>query len=86
MVLLAAPGVLISASIVALVLDLATGLPFELGMVVGDGRGNGSRGRDRHVQDLGARAAGHAGRGRGLFNDGTALVLFVVTVNAISGE
>ena len=35
MVLLAAPGVVLSAVIVAAVLDLATGLPFEFGLVVG---------------------------------------------------
>ena len=35
MVLLAAPGVLITAAIVAIVLQLATGLPFGLGLVVG---------------------------------------------------
>lgn len=85
LVLLAAPGVLLSAIVVAVVLQLAVELPFELGMVVGamvaatdpvavvaTFRNLGAPARLRTLVE-----------GESLFNDGTALVLFVVTVNAI---
>ena len=86
MVLLAAPGVLISAAVVAVVLQVATGLPLELGMVVGamvaatdpvaviaTFRNVGAPQRLRTLVE-----------GESLLNDGTALVLFSVTVAAIA--
>lgn len=87
MVLLAAPGVLISAAIVAIVLNLATGLRFELGMVVGamvaatDPVAVISTFRNLDAP----RRLATLVEGESLFNDGTAIVLFVVTVNAVTG-
>jgi len=86
-VLLAAPGVLISALIVALVLQLATGLRFELGLVVGamvaatDPVAVIATFRRLHVPPRLATLV----EGESLANDGTALVLFAATVAAISG-
>jgi monovalent cation:H+ antiporter, CPA1 family len=86
-VLLAAPGVVISALIVALVLHAATGLPFELGMVVGAM----VAATDPVAVIATFRRLGVPPRlatlveGESLANDGTALVLFSATVAAISG-
>ena len=86
-VLLAAPGVVISALIVALVLRAATGLPFELGMVVGAM----VAATDPVAVTATFRRLGVSRRlatlveGESLANDGTALVLFSATVAAISG-
>jgi len=86
-VLLAAPGVLISALIVALVLHLATGLHFELGLVVGamvaatDPVAVIATFRRLHVPPRLATLV----EGESLANDGTALVLFAATVATISG-
>lgn len=87
MVLLAAPGVLVSAAIVAVVLNLATGLPFELGIVVGAMvAATDPVAVISTFRNLGApRRLATLVEGESLFNDGTALVLFVVTVNAVSG-
>jgi CPA1 family monovalent cation:H+ antiporter len=85
LVLLAAPGVLISAAVVALVLMLATGLPFELGMVVGamvaatDPVAVLSTFRDLRVPGRLATLV----EGESLFNDATALVLFAATIGVI---
>ncbi len=86
-VLLAVPGVLISALIVALVLQVATGLRFELGLVVGamvaatDPVAVIATFRRLHVPPRLATLV----EGESLANDGTALVLFTATVAAISG-
>ena len=86
-VLLAAPGVVISALIVALVLRAATGLPIELGMVVGAM----VAATDPVAVIATFRRLGVSRRlatlveGESLANDGTALVLFSATVAAISG-
>jgi CPA1 family monovalent cation:H+ antiporter len=86
-VLLAAPGVVISAVIVAIVLRAATGLPFELGMVVGAM----VAATDPVAVIATFRRLGVPPRlatlveGESLANDGTALVLFSATVAAISG-
>jgi CPA1 family monovalent cation:H+ antiporter len=87
MVLLAAPGVLVSAAIVALVLNLATGLPFELGMVVGAMvAATDPVAVISTFRNLGApRRLATLVEGESLFNDGTAIVLFVVTVHAVTG-
>jgi CPA1 family monovalent cation:H+ antiporter len=88
MVLLAAPGVVISAAIVAIVLNLATGLPFELGMVVGAMvAATDPVAVIATFRNLGVpRRLATLVEGESLFNDGTALVLFAVTVTAISGN
>jgi CPA1 family monovalent cation:H+ antiporter len=86
-VLLAAPGVVISALIVALVLRGATGLPFELGLVVGAM----VAATDPVAVIATFRRLGVPPRlatlveGESLANDGTALVLFSASVAAISG-
>ena len=86
-VLLAVPGVVISAVLVALVLQLATGLRFELGMVVGAM----VAATDPVAVIATFRRLGVPRRlatlieGESLANDGTALVLFTATVAAISG-
>ena len=87
MVLLAAPGVLVSAGIVAVVLNLATGLPIELGMVVGAMvAATDPVAVISTFRNLGApRRLATLVEGESLFNDGTALVLFVVTVGAVRG-
>lgn len=88
MVLLAAPGVLVSAAIVAVVLNLATGLRFELGMVVGAMvAATDPVAVISTFRNLGTpRRLATLVEGESLFNDGTALVLFMVTVNAVTGS
>lgn len=88
MVLLAAPGVLVSAAIVAIVLNLATGLPLQLGMVVGAMvAATDPVAVISTFRNLGApRRLATLVEGESLFNDGTAIVLFVVTVNAVTGN
>ena len=86
MLLLAAPGVLISAAIVAVVLNVATGLPLELGMVVGamvaatDPVAVIATFRSLAVP----RRLATLVEGESLLNDGTAIVLFTISVAAIS--
>jgi CPA1 family monovalent cation:H+ antiporter len=88
MVLLAAPGVLISALIVAVVLQAATGLPFELGMVVGAMvAATDPVAVIATFRDLGvSRRLSTLVEGESLLNDATALVLFAVSVRAITGN
>ena len=88
MVLLAAPGVLISAAIVAVILNLATGLPFELGMVVGAMvAATDPVAVISTFRNIGApRRLATLVEGESLLNDATALVLFAVTVKAITGD
>ena len=88
MVLLAAPGVLISAVVVAVVLNLATGLPFELGMVVGAMvAATDPVAVIATFRNLGVpRRLATLVEGESLFNDATALVLFGATVASIGGE
>ena len=86
MVLLAAPGVLVSAAIVAVVLNLATGLPFELGMVVGAMvAATDPVAVIATFRNLGVpRRLATLVEGESLLNDGTAIVLFTLSVAAIS--
>jgi CPA1 family monovalent cation:H+ antiporter len=88
MVLLAAPGVVISAAIVAAVLNLATGLPLELGMVVGAMvAATDPVAVVATFRNLGSpRRLATLVEGESLFNDGTALVLFTVTVAAVTAD
>jgi CPA1 family monovalent cation:H+ antiporter len=87
LVLLAAPGVLLSAVIVAAILNVTVNVPFELGMVVGAM----VAATDPVAVVSTFRNLGAPGRlttlveGESLFNDGTALVLFAVTVRAVAG-
>jgi len=87
LVLLAAPGVLVSAFVVAIVLQVAVQLPFELGMVVGAMvAATDPVAVISTFRNLGAPARlTTLVEGESLFNDGTALVLFVVTVGAVTG-
>ena len=86
LVLLAAPGVLVSAVVVAVILQLATGLRFELGMVVGamvaatDPVAVLATFRDLRVP----RRLATLVEGESLFNDATALVLFAATIGVIT--
>lgn len=88
MVLLAAPGVLVSAAAVAIVLNLATGLPLELGMVVGAMvAATDPVAVIATFRSLGVpRRLATLVEGESLFNDATALVLFATTVALIGGE
>jgi CPA1 family monovalent cation:H+ antiporter len=86
-VLLAAPGVVITALIVATVLQVAAGLRFELGLVVGAMvAATDPVAVIATFRRLGVpRRLGTLVEGESLANDGTALVLFAATVAAISG-
>jgi CPA1 family monovalent cation:H+ antiporter len=83
--LLAVPGVVIAAAVVAGVLYLATGLPLELGFVVGAMVGA----TDPASVVATFKALGAPPRlrtlveGESLFNDGTALVVFAIAVAAV---
>jgi CPA1 family monovalent cation:H+ antiporter len=86
--LLAAPGVLIAAAIVAILMNLGTGMPIELGFVVGAmvaatdpaavvstfQRLPTPRRLDTLVQ------------GESLLNDGTGLVAFAIAIQAVTGH
>jgi CPA1 family monovalent cation:H+ antiporter len=87
-VLLAAPGVLVSAVIVAVVLSLATGLPLELGFVVGAMvAATDPVAVVSTFKQLGSpRRLATLVESESLFNDGTALVAFMVAVEAVQGS
>lgn len=87
-VLLAAPGVLITAAIVALVLQWSVQLPFELGFVVGamiaatdPAAVVSTFKRLRTPGRLSALVEGES-----LLNDGTALVVFAIAMRAVTSE
>jgi CPA1 family monovalent cation:H+ antiporter len=86
LVLLAMPGVLISASVVAVVLNLATGLRLDLAFIVGamvsatDPVAVVSTFRRLPVP----RALATVVEGESLLNDGTGLVVFGIAVGALS--
>jgi CPA1 family monovalent cation:H+ antiporter len=88
MTLLAAPGVVVSAAIVAVILRWATGLPLELGFVVGaivaatDPVAVVATFRNLRAP----RQLATLVEGESLFNDGTALVVFAIAVRAVGGE
>jgi CPA1 family monovalent cation:H+ antiporter len=86
-VLLAIPGVLISAVIVALVLNLATGLRLELGFVVGAMvAATDPAAVIATFRQLGSpRRLATLIESESLFNDGTALVIFAISLRAVTG-
>ena len=87
LLLLAVPGVLLSAAVVAVVLNLATGLRADLAFLVGgDGLRHRSGSRRRHVQATArsSRSLATLVDGESLLNDGTGLVLFAIAVRAVS--
>ena len=86
--LLAMPGVLVTALIVAGILFVATGLPLELGFVVGAM----VAATDPVAVVATFRRLGAPPRlqtlleGESLFNDGTALVVFTIAIGAVGAE
>ena len=86
-VLLAAPGVLISAAVVAIVLNVATGLPVVLGFVVGAMvAATDPVAVVSTFKQLGSpRRLATLIESESLFNDGTAIVVFAIAVKAATG-
>ena len=86
--LLAAPGVVISAAVVGLVLSIATELPLELGFVVGAMvAATDPVAVISTFKQLGSpRRLATLIESESLFNDGTAIVVFLVAVDAALGE
>jgi CPA1 family monovalent cation:H+ antiporter len=85
--LLAVPGVLISAVVVAVILNLATGLPPALGFVVGSMvAATDPVAVVSTFKQLGSpRRLATLIESESLFNDGTALVVFAVAIRAAVG-
>ncbi len=85
--LLAVPGVLISAWVVAIILNVATGLRFELGFVVGSMvAATDPVAVVSTFKQLGSpRRLGTLIESESLLNDGTAIVVFAVAVRAALG-
>jgi CPA1 family monovalent cation:H+ antiporter len=86
--LLAVPGVVITAAVTAAILNLATGLEFDLGFVVGAMvAATDPVAVLATFRDLGTpRRLATLVEGESLFNDGTALVVFAVAVRAVQTD
>ncbi len=85
--LLAIPGVLITAAVVALALHVVSGLPLDLAFVVGAMvSATDPIAVIATFKRLGAsRRLSTLVEGESLFNDGTAIVVFAIAVRAVSG-
>jgi CPA1 family monovalent cation:H+ antiporter len=85
-VLLAGPGVIVVAVVVALALSIGTGLPFELGIIVGSMvAATDPAAVITTFRKIGVpRRLAAMTEGESLFNDGTGLVLYALTVSAIT--
>ena len=86
--ILAAPGVLLVSLIVAGVLAVTTGLPFELGFVVGAMvSATDPAAVISTFKRLGApKRLATLVEGESLFNDGTALVVFAIAITAVGSQ
>jgi len=86
--LLAVPGVLVTAGIVAVVLQLATGLPLGLGLVVGAiVAATDPVAVISTFRQLGSpRRLATVVEAESLFNDGTAIVVFAIAVRAVTAD
>lgn len=86
--LLAAPGVIATALIVAAVLFFATGLPFELGFVLGAmvSATDPAAVVSTFKRLKTPRRLATLVEGESLFNDGTALVIFAIALRAVQAE
>jgi CPA1 family monovalent cation:H+ antiporter len=87
-VLMAIPGVLITAAVVAIALHLGTGLPLDLAFVVGAMvSATDPVAVIATFRRLGTpRGLSTLVEGESLFNDGTAIVVFSIALRAVSGE
>ncbi len=85
--ILAIPGVLVSAAVVAVALNVATGLPMDLALVVGAMvSATDPVAVISTFKRLGApKTLSTLVEGESLFNDGTAIVIFAIALRAVDG-
>jgi CPA1 family monovalent cation:H+ antiporter len=87
-VVLAAPGVVISAGVVAVILNLTTGLRFDMAFVIGAMvSATDPAAVLATFRRLGApHRLANLVEGESLFNDGTGLVIFVLAIQAVQSD